>query len=102
MHRRNFIKDAALASAAFTILPSANLMANESKLVKVGVIGVGLRGQNHVDNLLRRKDVNIIAICDIDEEMLKRTLRLFTKSGKTAPKIFKGDVYAWRKLLAIK
>ena len=102
MHRRTFLKDTALASAAFTILPSSTLVANEDKRIKVGVIGVGLRGQNHVDNLLRRKDVDIIAICDVDDEMLKRTLSLFSKAGKVAPKIFKGDVYAWRKLLELK
>jgi cell division GTPase FtsZ len=71
MHRRDFLKDTALASAAFAIVPSYNLMAAKDNRVKVGVIGVGLRGQNHVDNLLRRKDVDVIAICDVDEEMLK-------------------------------
>jgi len=94
MHRRTFLKDTALASAAFTILPSANFINNEDKRVKVGVIGTGLRGQNHIDNLLRRKDVDVIAVCDIDEEMLKRTLNLFSKSGKPLPKVYKGDVYA--------
>jgi predicted dehydrogenase len=102
MHRRDFLKDTALASAAFAIVPSYNLMAAKDNRVKVGVIGVGLRGQNHVDNLLRRKDVDVIAICDVDEEMLKRTLNLFSKSAKPTPKIFKGDAYAWKKLLSIK
>ena len=102
MHRRTFLKDTALASAAFTILPSANFINNEDKRVKVGVIGTGLRGQNHIDNLLRRKDVDVIAVCDIDEEMLKRTLNLFSKSGKPLPKVYKGDVYAWKNLLALK
>src|SRR5215203_137176 len=101
MHRRTFLKDTALASAAFTILPSATLINSEDKRVKVGVIGTGLRGQNHIDNLLRRKDVDVVAVCDIDEEMLKRTLNLFTKSGKQLPKVFKGDVYSWRNLLAL-
>lgn len=102
MHRRDFIKDTALASAAFTILPSASLEFNDNKRIRMGVIGVGLRGQNHVDNLLRRSDVEIVAICDIDDEMLKRTLNLFSKSGKALPRIFKGDQYAWRKLLQLK
>ena len=72
MNRRSFIKDTALTSAAFTILPSCDLMANEDKRIRIGIIGVGLRGQNHVQNLLRRKDVDIVAICDIDDIMLKK------------------------------
>ncbi|MDP9230443.1 MAG: Gfo/Idh/MocA family oxidoreductase [Bacteroidota bacterium] len=84
------------------MLPAGNLFTNENKKVKLDFIGVGLRGQNHVDLALRRTDVDIVAICDIDERMLKSTLDMISKAGKATPKIFKGDPYAWRKLLELK
>ncbi len=101
MKRRTFIKNASVLATGFTILPSGSLFAQDRK-IKLGFIGVGLRGQNHVELALRRKDVEVAAICDIDERMLGSTLSMISKSGKPAPKVFKGDPYAWRKLLELK
>jgi len=91
-----------LATTAFSIIPSARLMANEEKKVKIAMIGVGLRGQAHLDNLLRRSDVDVIAICDIDERMLGMATDIIKKSGKGMPQVFKGDPYAYKKLLGLK
>ena len=99
MERRTFVKNTVVAAAGFAILPSSHLMAAEDKKVKVGVIGTGLRGQNHLELLLRRKDVEIKAICDIDDRMLKMASDLFKKAGQTVPQIYTGDVHAYRKLL---
>ena len=68
MLRRTFVKNAAVASAGFAILPSGSLFAEPR--VKVAIIGVGLRGQNHLELSLRRKDVDVVAICDVDDRML--------------------------------
>lgn len=100
MKRRAFIKNTAKASAGFAILPASSVFA-ETK-VRVGIIGVGLRGQSHLELALRRKDVDVVAICDIDERMLQMSADLIKRFNKPAPKIFKGDLYAWRKLLELK
>jgi len=71
---------------------------NTQKL-KMGFIGVGLRGQNHVNNALYRKDIEITAICDLDDRMLKDTLALFNKHGAKHPKIYKSGEYDYRNLL---
>ena len=63
------------------------------------MIGVGLRGQNHLDLLLRRNDVDIVAVCDIDERMLKSSREMITKSGKKMPAVYSDGIYAWRKML---
>jgi hypothetical protein len=102
MNRRTFVKNTGLATAGFALLPTAKTFAAADPVVKLGFIGVGLRGQNHVDNALRRKDVNIVAICDVDDRMLDRTGELFKKAGKPMPRIFKGDVNAWKKMLELK
>src|SRR5690349_18880700 len=95
MNRRTFVKNTSLVTAGFAVLPTANIFAAPDPVVRLGFIGVGLRGQNHLDNALRRKDVNVVAICDIDDRMLERAGNLFKKAGKPLAKVFKGDVQAW-------
>ncbi|WP_207513080.1 Gfo/Idh/MocA family protein [Longitalea luteola] len=102
MNRRSFVKNTGLAAAGFAILPTAQSFAAPEPAVKLGFIGVGLRGQRHLDNALRRKDVQVVAICDIDERMLEMSGQLFKKAGKPMAKVFKGDPNAWKKLLELK
>jgi len=102
MKRRTFIQNTSLAAASIAIIPSGNLMSNEDKKARLAFIGVGLRGQNHLDNALRRADVEVVAICDVDDRMLGMATDIIKKSGKTMPQIFKGDPYAYRKLLELK
>ena len=100
MNRRNFVKTTSLAAGALTLLPINNLFA-QSKKVRIALIGVGLRGQNHLELLLLRDDVDVVAICDIDERMLEASYKLIKDADKPMPKVFKGDVYAWKKLLEL-
>lgn len=102
MKRSTFIQNTSLAAAGISIIPSANLMANEDKKARLAFIGVGLRGQNHLDNALRRADVDVVAICDVDDRMLGMATDIIKKSGKSMPQVFKGDPYAYRKLLELK
>jgi predicted dehydrogenase len=101
MDRRTFVKNTAIAAAATRVLPSGRIY-NDNKKIKLGFIGVGLRGQNHLDNALRRADVDVVAVCDVDARMLQMTSDVVRKSGKPMPKVFTGDAYAWRKLLEMK
>jgi predicted dehydrogenase len=100
MKRKDFIKNTSMAAASFAIVPSGSLLAGiTDPKVKIGIIGVGLRGQDHLDLILRRDDVELIAICDVDERMLKSAKEAITKSGKKMPQIYTGDNYAWKKML---
>lgn len=90
-----------LASAGFSILPSGSLFAQQQK-IKLGFIGVGLRGQDHLEMALRRTDTDVIAICDIDDRMLGMATKKIKEFNKPDPKIFTGDPYAWRRLLELK
>jgi Oxidoreductase family, NAD-binding Rossmann fold len=100
MHRRTFVKNTAMAAAGFAILPTGSLTATAT--IKIGIIGVGLRGQNHLELALRRKDVDVVAICDIDDRMLQKSAEIIKRFNKPAPKIFTGDPHAWRRLLETK
>ncbi len=101
--RRNFVKNVAITAAGLSVFdPFTGFgKATDAKL-KVGIIGTGLRGQAHLGTLLRRDDVQIVAICDIDARMLQMSRDLINKSGKAMPKIYTGDDLAYRKLLDAK
>ncbi len=103
MNRKDFITNTGLAAASLAVIPSTDLFAGYADVkVKVAIIGVGLRGQSHLDLLVRREDVELVAICDIDERMLTRSKELISKTDRKMPQIFTGDLYAWKKMLEIK
>jgi predicted dehydrogenase len=99
MHRKEFIKTSALATASLTFASVSKAFSRSASKIPVAIIGTGLRGQNHLDLLLRRSDVDVVAICDIDGRMLATAKDMISKSGKKMPEIFTGDNYAWKKML---
>ena len=101
--RRNFIKKSALAGAAIAITPELTfgMGKSESKL-RIGLIGVGLRGTNHLDNALLRKDVIITAICDIDPNRISIALDKVKKAGQEKPVTFGINDLDYKNLLASK
>ncbi len=68
MKRRSFLKKSAgvgcslLAGSLFS--PSS--IAAPSERIRLGVIGLGSRGFNLIDDFLREPDAEIVAICDVD------------------------------------
>lgn len=98
--RRDFIKTTAIAGAGLTILPSQTIFANakESKL-RLGFIGVGLRGQNHLELALQRADVEVAFLCDIQQRMMDMALALVTKSGKPKPQVILDGTQGYKRLL---
>lgn len=97
MNRRNFIANSVIAAAGITILPTAVFAATDK--IRLGYIGVGLRGRSHVGEGLLRSDVDIVAVCDIQESSLKYTRELFVKAGKKLPVEYTGGLDAYKKLL---
>lgn len=94
--RRQFVGGAAglVASVAF---PASARAAGEA--LRVGVLGVGMRGQVHLEELMRRDDVTIAAICDIDPFMIKRALAAIKDVGRPAPKVYARGKEDWRRML---
>ncbi|GAB3965650.1 Gfo/Idh/MocA family oxidoreductase [Spirosoma terrae] len=96
--RRSFLRTAALSTAAAPFMPSfyttstaGNLRAPLNK-VRLGFIGVGLRGRSHVQQALYRPDVDITAICDISADSIAKTNAMIEKAGRKAPVAYsKGD-----------
>lgn len=98
--RRNFIKTSAAAGLGFSILPSNILLAKDkASKIRVGFIGVGMRGQGHLDLALKRNDTEVVAICDVQQRMIDMSLSLVTKSGKPKPQVIMDGPYGYRKML---
>jgi len=101
--RRKFIKKSTVIGAGIMMAPSLTFGMNKSKdKLKVGMIGVGLRGTNHLNNVLLRDDVLVTAICDIDPNRISIALDMISKSGDPAPKVFKKGDLDYRNLLDLK
>jgi len=103
--RRKFIKKSAIAGAGIAMIPKVTFgmstAKNEDKL-KVGIIGVGLRGTNHLNNVLLRKDVLVTAICDIDPARITLALDIISKADQKKPVVFGKNEYDYRNLLDLK
>lgn len=98
--RRDFIKASAIAGAGFSVIPSRILFAGDAEpKVRLGFIGVGLRGQNHLEMALGRKDVDIVAICDVDPVMIDSSKELIKKAGKPMPQVIIDGPTGYKKLL---
>lgn len=102
--RREFIRNTSLAGLALGSLPAYSfrgLPATQKELLNVGLIGVGLRGTNHLKNLLDRDDVQITALCDIDPSRISIGLDMVRKAGGKAPKTYGKDELDYRNLLEL-
>jgi len=102
MDRREFVKNTAVGITGFTILPSGMLFGKDTDKVRLGYIGVGLRGRNHIGEGLLRNDVEIVAICDTQESSLKYCREQFVKAKKKLPAEYTGGLNAYKKLIARK
>ena len=98
--RRDFVKNTVLAGAAFSTLPgwSLNVVSqNTEEKLRVGLIGVGLRGTNHLNNLCSGQTA-IIALCDVDPKRIEIALEMMSKAGQKTPSVFQKNDYDYRNL----
>jgi len=98
INRRHFLKGAA-ASLALNSLGLYGIdLINPLASLRVGLIGAGWYGKSDLFRLIQVVPVEVIALCDVDKNMLNAAAKLVSqrqKSGKT-PKLY-GD---YRKMLA--
>jgi predicted dehydrogenase len=100
--RRKFIINTMMASTSIAVSPhlfNISRKLGSMEAISIGIIGVGLRGTNHLNNLLDRPDVNIKAICDIDEKRIEIALNSCKEANKEKPSVYSGGDYAYRELL---
>ena len=81
--RREFLKKAATAGLAFTIVPSHVIsgLGYTAPSDKLNIVGVGVGGKG-LQNLTAMNTENIIGLCDIDWNYSQRCFETFPKAKK--------------------
>lgn len=82
--RRSFVKQTAAVATGLSILhsPLRVFAAEKKSKIRLGFIGVGLRGQSHLEEALKRRDIEVIAICDPDtESAIPRSRKILSDAG---------------------
>ena len=77
IRRRSLLKAGAaagIASAAKTHAQTTTKASKDRQVVRVGVVGVGGRGTGLLRTLLTIKDVEVPAVCDVNEANLNLSL----------------------------
>lgn len=73
--RRDFLKTGALGLAGLTLLPSFTNKVAASDRLRVAHIGLGGMGNQHLKWFAALPEVQIVALCDVDEKHLGDTLK---------------------------
>jgi predicted dehydrogenase len=92
LSRREFLERSMMAAAAAS-MPATPLLANAgperragaNEVLRIAVVGVKGRGLAHVSEWASMKDVQVAAICDIDENVIHTAMSTIEKKGGNKP-----------------
>lgn len=81
--RRKFVNNVGLAGLGLHFSPNFIKQAAsiQKDNIRIGVIGTGLRASGHVELLIARKDVSIIAFADPDIKMMGISQKMLANAG---------------------
>jgi len=74
------------------------LTAPKLETVRVGFIGLGMRGPGAVERFTHIPGTQIVALCDLRPECVERSQKILTKAGLPEAATYTGDANAWKKL----
>ena len=74
------------------------LKAEPIDIVRIGVVGLGMRGGSAVDRLYYVPDSKVTAICDIEQDRVDKTLARMQSKGMTEVHTYGGESESWRGL----
>ena len=102
-NRRKFIKKSSLLAmgtgAAFLIpmdlLASMRRSVSPNDKIGVGLIGCNGMGFSDLSSMLKMSEIQVVALCDVDDSVLKKRTADLEKAGVKKPKLYKD----YRKLL---
>ena len=100
MKRRKFLGISTLIGASAYLSPNI-LLSNPIKRskLKLGFIGTGLRGQGMMRLATYRDDVDIPVICDIDDGMIDKAIKVLKKASRPIPKVYNNGDEDFRNML---
>ena len=101
INRRDFVKTMALAGTAAAMMPKSLFSSPVvNKQIKLGFVGTGMRGQWMLWLAAKYPEVQIPAICDIDDGMIESALKILKDAGKPDPRIYKNGDEDFRNMVA--
>ncbi len=109
--RRSFLKQASLLSGLAISLPNivhsqragsshnmSGFRAAKIERIKMGIIGLGNRGEGAVSRFTYIDGVDIVALCDRHAHKAQKEHDKVVQAGLSAPKTYSGDE-GWRRML---
>ena len=98
LNRRRFLKGTAASLALSTLSVSGMDVLMPAKTYRVGLIGTGWYGKSDLFRLIQVASVEVVALCDVDKNILDKAANLVAKRQKSGkmPALY-GD---YRKMLA--
>jgi predicted dehydrogenase len=84
--RRDFIKTTSISALAAGAIASNGQSANDT--IRIGVAGVHGRGKDHIRSFAKQDNVDVVAICDIDEDVLDNVAGELKEHLKQPVKLF--------------
>ena len=97
MNRRSFLKASVAASA--TLAVGRALAADQSKPIRLGLIGAGGRGTSLLQTLLLFPQVEVLAVGDLVRDRASQAASLVEKKTGRRPEICAGGELAWEDLV---
>ena len=93
MDRKTFLGTTALASVGFITKAASLPYSTKREKLNIGLIGLGARGQSHLDELCKRDDIEIVALADPDADWaIPSALEIIKREMRKEPQLFvKGD-----------
>lgn len=93
MKRRNFIQKSTLFSAGGLLLNNPLLSAIDQRIspndkLQIGVIGANGMGWSNANSLLKMSDVDVVALCDVDQSVVVRRLEDYAKLRDNKPQVY--------------
>lgn len=73
-------------------------VAPKLETVRVGFIGLGMRGPGAVGRFIHIPGTEIVALCDLDSANVARCQSMVEKAGRPVPAAYYGDEEAWKGL----
>ena len=89
--RRDFIKQAAIGTAAFMLYPPARVLGANDR-VRVGMIGVGGRGSELLKQITAVPNVELVAMADMFKDKLDNSLSVLQQQEIAAQVDVKPDM----------
>ena len=84
MNRRHFLMSTAVLAAG----ASVRGLASPNERVRIAVVGCGGRGQNHVDGWSALPNVEVVALCDVDDSHVAEYVKKMEAKGLKTPATF--------------